>query len=101
MVTRSDLLKVFLRTDTEIRREIVDEVLTDVVGVEPAQLRVEVDNGVVTLLGELDRHSVVAATVRHVERVPGVVDVVSHLTYREDDLDSRPPLGPVPITFSI
>jgi len=85
MVTRADLLKVFLRADEDIRREIVDEVLADIVGVEPSQVRVEVADGVVTLLGQLDHSSFVPVTVRHVERVAGVVYVVSDLTYRHDD----------------
>jgi CBS domain-containing protein len=86
MVTRSDLLKVFLRDDTDIRREIRTEVLADLVGVEPSQIHVEVDDGVVTLLGRLDRRSLIPATIRHIERVAGVVDVVSHLSYRLDDI---------------
>lgn len=90
MVTRSDLLKVFLRDDTDIRREIRTEVLADLVGVEPSQIHVDVDDGVVTLLGRLDRRSLVPVTIRHIERVAGVVDVVSHLSYRVDDVNGEP-----------
>jgi CBS-domain-containing membrane protein len=75
MVTRRDLLKVFLRTDADIRREIVDEALEGRAGV-----RVEVDDGVVTLLGEVGHGSLVPALIRRIERVDGVVDVVSHLS---------------------
>jgi osmotically-inducible protein OsmY len=81
---------VFLRDDTDIRREIRSEVLADLVGVEPSQVHVEVDDGVVTLLGRLDRRSLVPVTIRQIERVAGVVDVVSHLTYRIDDINSAP-----------
>jgi CBS-domain-containing membrane protein len=87
MVTRSDLLKVYLRSDADLRREIVDEVLT---GLEPVEVTVEVDDGVVTLLGELDRRSTVTATVRHVEKVAGVVDVINDLSYRNDDITEPP-----------
>ncbi len=85
MVTRRDLLKVFLRTDEEIRREIVAEIAGGFVGIEGSQLRVEVDDGVVTLLGEVDRGSLVPALVRQIERIDGVVDVVSHLSFEVDD----------------
>ncbi|MFG2041876.1 CBS domain-containing protein [Dactylosporangium sp. NPDC048998] len=85
MVTRRDLLKVFLRSDAEIRREILAEALDGLVGVELSQLRVEVDDGVVTLLGEVERSSVVPSVVRQVERVDGVVDVVSHLSAQTED----------------
>jgi CBS-domain-containing membrane protein len=87
MVTRRDLLKVFLRTDDEIHREIIAETLDGFVGVERSQLRVEVDDGVVTLLGEVERGSVVPALVRQIERIDGVVDVVSHLSVELDETD--------------
>jgi CBS-domain-containing membrane protein len=90
MVTRSDLLKVYLRSDADLRREIVDEVLTDIAGLEPVEVTVEVDDGVVTLLGELDLRSTVTATVRHVEKVAGVVDVINDLSYRNDDITEPP-----------
>jgi len=85
IVTRQDLVKVFLRSDDEIKREILASLDDGIVGVEPSQLRVEVDDGVVTLLGELDRRSLVTAITRQFERVDGVVDVVSHLSYQHDD----------------
>jgi CBS-domain-containing membrane protein len=79
MVTRRDLLKVFLRTDGEIRREILTEALGGLAGAG-SRLRVEVDDGVVTLLGAVERDSLVRVLVRRIERVDGVVDVVSHLS---------------------
>ncbi|MER7283233.1 CBS domain-containing protein [Dactylosporangium sp. NPDC000244] len=72
MVTRRDLLKVFLRSDEEIRREVAG--LCARTGV-----RVEVADGVVTLLGEVGREAAIPSFVRRVERVDGVVDVVSLL----------------------
>ncbi|HWB36878.1 MAG TPA: CBS domain-containing protein [Rugosimonospora sp.] len=92
MVTRRDLLKVFLRPDKQIRAEIVDEVLDGIAGVEPTQVTVDVGDGVVTLLGEVDRRSLLPVVRRLVERVDGVVDVVSHLTYAVDDT-RQPPAG--------
>jgi CBS-domain-containing membrane protein len=89
MVTRRDLLKVFLRTDDDIRREIQHEALHGLVGVEASQLRVEVDDGVVTLLGRVEHAVVLPSLVRQIERVDGVVDVVSHLSAVADD-EPRP-----------
>jgi len=85
MVTRRDLLRVFLRPDEQIRREIVEEVLDNLAGVAPAQLRIEVADGVVTMLGSVDRRSLVPIVRRLVEHVDGVVDVVNHLGYAVDD----------------
>jgi CBS-domain-containing membrane protein len=100
MVTRHDLLNVFLRHDADIRNEIIDETLFGIVGVEATQVRVEVDSGVVTLLGQLDRRSLVTMTVREIERVPGVVDVVSYLTCRDDDIDRSTASFRSPLMFN-
>jgi len=99
IVTRSDLLKVYLRSDTDLRREIVDEVLVDIPGLDRELVRVTVDDGVVTLEGEVDRRSVITAAVRHVERVAGVVDVISDLSYRHDDLVEPPAHLHAPVTY--
>jgi CBS-domain-containing membrane protein len=84
MVTRRDLLKVFLRGDSAIHREVVNEVLPDIPGVVPGDVEAEVDEGVVTLLGEVRARSLVPSIIRQVERVDGVVNVVSFLTVSAD-----------------
>jgi len=89
MVTRRDMLKVFLRTDEDIRREIRQEALQGLVGVEAAKVRVEVDDGVVTLLGQVEHAVVIPSLIRRIERVDGVVDLVSHLSAAVDD-EPRP-----------
>jgi CBS-domain-containing membrane protein len=96
MVTRRDLLKVFLRSDAEICREILAEAVDGLVGVDVARMRVEVDDGVVTLLGEVGRASVIPSVIRQVERVDGVVDVVSHLSA---DVEDEPPAYRTPVIF--
>jgi CBS-domain-containing membrane protein len=99
MVTRRDLLKVFLRTDADIRREILAEALDGLVGIDATQLRVEVDDGVVTLLGEVDRTSLVPSLIRQIERVDGVVDVVSHLSADIEDTTDQPKGYRAPVMF--
>jgi CBS-domain-containing membrane protein len=82
MVTGRDLLKVFLRSDAEIRSDVRDELSSRV---DCPQLGVKVVGGVVTLTGEVSRRSMVPVAVRLAERVDGVVEVVDQLTYRRDD----------------
>jgi CBS domain-containing protein len=88
MVTRRDMLKVYLRGDTNIRADIAVNALTNVVGVEPDQVRSEVHDGTVTLRGQVDRRSLVPSVVRAVEQVDGVVAVKSELGYLVDDVDA-------------
>ncbi|MCH0565731.1 MULTISPECIES: CBS domain-containing protein [unclassified Streptomyces] len=75
IVSRSDLLRVFLRSDEDIAEEIRREV---VVGRFPEQVdavRVDVHEGVVTLTGRVSDTSVVPLAVWLVRSVEGVVDV--------------------------
>ncbi|MET9392941.1 CBS domain-containing protein [Streptomyces sp. NPDC006624] len=75
VVSRADLLKVFLRTDDEIAEEIRQEILAPLFPASEAPVRVEVSDGVVTLTGTLRDTSLVPIVARLVRSVEGVVDV--------------------------
>lgn len=85
IVTRSDLLKVHLRPDADIRRDVVEGVLHRVLAIRDGIVRVEVHDGVVKLVGEVDRHSAAITAVRLSQAVAGVVAVEDHLTFLFDD----------------
>lgn len=80
IVSRGDLLKVFLRPDEEIAGEIRRSVL----GRLPVTtaLTVEVTDGVVTLGGSLPDRTLVPVAARAMRAVEGVVDVRLDLTHR-------------------
>jgi CBS-domain-containing membrane protein len=84
IVSRHDLLKVFVRPEADIRDDVRREYL-QLPDVDAARIVVEVDDGVVALGGEVERRSLVAQMVRLAERVDGVVAVTSRLTYPVDD----------------
>jgi CBS-domain-containing membrane protein len=86
IVARGDLLRVFLQTDAELRGDVLDE-LRQLPDATAARVDVKVDNGVVTLTGQLDRRSAVPGVLRVAEVVDGVVDVVNQLTYQHDDVE--------------
>ncbi|MER6415814.1 CBS domain-containing protein [Streptomyces humidus] len=90
IATRRDLLRVFLRTDDEISREIQDEVLPGAVGRPVHGVAVTVRDGMVTLKGDLDDADVPRA-IRLTYRVDGVVGVVNRLTAHS----GSGPVGPV------
>ncbi|MFI8340923.1 CBS domain-containing protein [Streptomyces sp. NPDC085639] len=85
IVTRRDLLRMFLRPDSEIRRRVTDEVLTEVLGVPAGDIDVHVVDGIVTLDGQVERRSQLPALLSLVERLDGVVAVASRVTARTDD----------------
>jgi CBS domain-containing protein len=88
IVSRADLLWVFLRPDDEIAEEIRYEVFARTLLQEPTYT-VAVTDGIVTLSGKLDSRSSVEIADRLVRAVDGVVDVVNGLTYRLDDSEKR------------
>ncbi|WBB61953.1 CBS domain-containing protein [Streptomyces sp. WMMC500] len=90
IVTRRDLLQVFVRSDADIRREVLDEVLTRGLWLVAGQVRVGAEEGIVVLEGELERQSEVEIAGTLTEKVDGVVGVDNRLTYRMDDSRIRP-----------
>ncbi|WP_320784583.1 CBS domain-containing protein [Streptomyces sp. CRN 30] len=85
IVTRRDLLTVFLRPDDEIRRTVIEEVLVRALWLAPSGIDVAVTEGVVTLHGQTERRSEAEIAVSMTRQLDGVVDVVDKLTYRFDD----------------
>ncbi|MFB7504843.1 CBS domain-containing protein [Streptomyces broussonetiae] len=89
IVSRSDLLKVFLRGDEEIAAEVQREVVLRLFGTHAGTVRTEVHDGVVTLSGLVHDTALVPFAARLARAVDGVVDVECALTgpARAPDLD--------------
>jgi CBS-domain-containing membrane protein len=90
IVSHSDVLKVFLRPDAQIRREIVDLVLLGDLQMGPERVQVSVRDGVVLLEGSCPRRSRIPLLVRAVTGVEGVVRVENRLGFDLDDVSSLP-----------
>lgn len=90
IVSRSDLLKVFLRSDEDIATDVRHEIATHLLAV-PVQpiIAVDVRDGVVTLTGRVRDTTLLPLVTRLVRAVEGVVDVVCALEgpLRRPDLD--------------
>ncbi len=87
VVSRGDLLKVFLRADGDIARELLEEVVTPLFRAASPPVAVEVSEGVVTLRGRVPDPSVIPVAIRLARSVEGVVDVACELsaTYAASD----------------
>jgi len=90
IVARRDLLRAFLRPDQEIQEEIEDQVILESLWIDPQSVTVSVEQGVVTLSGQLEPSSLIPILVRMTYGVDGVVRVENHLTADFDDTDIRP-----------
>jgi CBS domain-containing protein len=86
VLSRSDLLQLFLRRDHAIQEEILEDVLTHTLRLSPSSLTVEVADGVVTLSGTVTRRSLVPVVLRLCRSVDGVVDVIDRLGHEQDDM---------------
>jgi len=88
IVSRADLLKVFLRPDSEILDEVTKRVLLRTLWLEPDTVKATVHDGVVRLDGVVEQRSMLPLVVGLVKGVSGVVGVDSHLGYQVDDTAS-------------
>jgi CBS domain-containing protein len=80
IVTRSDLVRAFVRPDDEIENEIRNEVLLQELWLDPGSFDVTVERGEVRLEGRLGSEEEVAILERRVKLVPGVVGVEMHVS---------------------
>lgn len=84
VVSRRDLLSVFLRPDAEIAED-AQAVLDEILLAEPGDASVAVRGGVLTLAGSLrpaegQHTSLVPVAIRLLWDIDGVVEVINHLT---------------------
>ncbi|WP_149550173.1 CBS domain-containing protein [Streptomyces marokkonensis] len=80
IVSRADLLKVFLRPDEDIEEEVRRTVVSLLFPALTHAVHVQVHEGVVTLRGNIHDTSLISVAVRLVRAVEGVVDVEPRLT---------------------
>ncbi|GAA0448445.1 CBS domain-containing protein [Streptomyces olivaceiscleroticus] len=80
VVSRSDLLKVFLREDADIAEEVRREIVGPLFRSHGQEVTIEVTDGVVTISGEIKDCSLVPVAARLIRSVEGVVDADMRLT---------------------
>jgi CBS domain-containing protein len=85
IVSRRDLLKVFVRPDGDIEREVRRDVLARSLWMDTARVHVTVADGVVTLSGRMTLRRDTRLAVWMTRQVDGVVDVVDELAWDRDN----------------
>ena len=99
IVSRRDLLSVFLRPDEDIAGD-VREMLAQLPQADPGGVTVAVRNGIVTLagpLGSAEEHDLIRVAGRLTWDIDGVVDVVNNLGITQPETPSTPRHGEVPL----
>ncbi|MCD9193330.1 CBS domain-containing protein [Streptomyces albireticuli] len=85
IISRADILRVFLREDAAIRSEIERDLLERTMGLAPSAVRAEVSEGQVILTGNVETRSTIPLIEHLCRSVDGVVSVHQRLTYTTDD----------------
>jgi CBS domain-containing protein len=85
IISRADVLAVFVRTDAQIRREITSDVMRGELLIDPKGFTVRVKDGVVTLGGRPGTVSAGRELVRRIRHVQGVVAVRDRLSFPPSD----------------
>ncbi|MFF5211077.1 CBS domain-containing protein [Streptosporangium sp. NPDC000396] len=85
IVSRRDLLKVFVRSDDDIAAEVREDILDDPFWAQPHDATATVTHGIVTLTGRMQHRSDAQLAARMTHRVNGVVDVIDKLEWTVDD----------------
>ncbi|MGW7681561.1 CBS domain-containing protein [Kribbella sp. NPDC054772] len=96
IVTRSDLLKTFLAADDRILHQIRHDIVERGLWADPATIEIRVNDGVVTLSGEVDERSTALVAGKLTAAVDGVVGVDNLLTWGYDDVAAKPDPTPSP-----
>ncbi|MGA5406488.1 CBS domain-containing protein [Streptomyces lavendulocolor] len=86
LVSRGDLLRVFLRRDDAIRDEITGDVLRRTLGIDSSEVTVEVHDGQVGLRGSVRNGRLVPVIDRLCRSVDGVVSLAMDLRAGTDDV---------------
>ena len=89
IVSRADLLKVFLRTDDDLAGEVRRDVVDRLFPVSRRDVRVEVDQGCVTIGGFVRDATLIPVAERLTRGVEGVVNVLCELTAPSSPVSER------------
>jgi CBS domain-containing protein len=85
IVSRADLLKVFLRDDAEIAHELREDVIRRTLWIDPDTIRIVVRDGIVTVEGQVEHRDLSSFIERLVLETEGVVAVENRLTCQADE----------------
>jgi len=86
IISRTDLVRAFVRSDEQIAAEIRDDLLRRTLWLEvPEAVQVHVERGAVRLSGQVETSTDAVLLQRLAARVPGVVSVEAELGWKFDD----------------
>jgi CBS domain-containing protein len=101
IVTRSDLVRAYLRSDEQLARTIREDVLLQILWLDPVLFNVHVENGIASVTGRVERQSTAEMIERAIGMVPGILEARVNVEWSLDDSHMQPasmdlifPFGP-------
>jgi CBS domain-containing protein len=85
IVSRSDLVRAYVRSDDELAATIRQDVILRILWLDPTLFTVVVEDGLASISGHVERRSTAEMIERAVRMVPGIVDVHASLGWSTDD----------------
>ena len=85
LISRSDMLRVFVRPDKDIIEEIRTDVMKKVMWLDPNRVSIACDDGNLVLTGNMETKSDAELLVELTKRLDGVASVADHLTWEIDN----------------
>ena len=99
IISRRDLLTVFLRADRDLATEIQDD-FRKLLWIGPPKVKVTVTRGIARLQGEVETRSLAELAGRLAQGVAGVVQVRNELVSEREDRDVHLDESPLALHFS-
>jgi predicted transcriptional regulator len=85
IITRADLVRAYVRSDDELADTIREDVIRRMLWLDPASFAVNVDRGIASISGHVDRRSTAKMVEEATAAVPGIVDVEASIAWSLDD----------------
>lgn len=85
LISRSDMLRAFVRPDKEIIHEIRNDVMKKVMWVDPSRVAIACNDGNLILTGNMETKSDAQLLVELTKRLDGVASVDDRLTWEIDN----------------
>jgi CBS domain-containing protein len=85
IVSRSDLVRAYVRSDDELAATIRQDVILRILWLDPTLFTVVVEDGLASISGHVERRSTAEMIERAVRMVPGIVDVHASVGWSTDD----------------
>ncbi len=96
LVSRADMLRAYVRPDSDIVDEINSHVMKEILWIDPKRVDVDCVDGNVSLQGRLETKSDASLLVELTKRLDGVTSVHDHLDFEVDNTKLEmvsPPMG--------